>query len=117
MLLIYNCERPEPGDPAFPAALARVNAFAEECRRRGVFVSGHPLMGEDTAATVSVRDGKALVTDGPFAETHEHLGGVYVLDCDRDEALELAALCPLAEVGTVEVRPVAGVPGLDHRDR
>ncbi|WP_442912722.1 YciI family protein [Kutzneria sp. CA-103260] len=115
MLLIYNCERPEPDDPAFPEALARVNAFAEECRRRGVFVSGHPLLGEDTASTVSVRDGKALVTDGPFAETHEHLGGVYVLDCDRDEALELAALCPLAAVGSIEVRPVAGVPGLDHR--
>lgn len=116
LLVIYNCDRPEPGDPAFPAALARVNAFADECRRRGVFVSGHPLRGEHTATTVSVRDGKTLITDGPFLETHEHLGGVYVLDCrDLDEALELAALCPMAEVGTVEVRPVAGVPGLSHQ--
>lgn len=116
MLLIYNCVRPEPGDPAFPEALARVNAFAEECRRRGVFVSGHPLQGEHTATTVSVRDGKTLITDGPFAETHEHLGGTYVLDCrDLDEALELAALCPMAEVGSIEVRPIVGVPGLDHR--
>lgn len=116
MLLIYNCDRPEPGDPHFPEALARVNAFADECRRRGVFVSGHPLQGEHTATTVSVRDGRTLITDGPFAETHEHLGGAYVFDCrDLDEALELAALCPMAEQGSIEVRPIAGMPGLDHR--
>ncbi|GAB2689438.1 YciI family protein [Nocardia thraciensis] len=116
MLLIYNCDRPEPDDPDFAEALARVNAFADECRRRGVFVSGHPLQGEHTATTISVRGGRTLITDGPFAETHEHLGGVYVLDCrSLDEALELAALCPLAEAGSIEVRPVAGVPGLDHR--
>ncbi len=116
MLLIYNCERPEPGDPAFPDALARVNAFADECRSRGVFVSGHPLQAESTATTVAVREGKTLITDGPFAETHEHLGGVYVLDCrNLDEALELAALCPMAADGSIEVRPIAGVPGLDHR--
>ena len=116
MLLIYDCERPEPGDPGFEAALASVNAFADECRRRGAFVSGHPLQGEHTATTVSVREGRALVTDGPYAETHEHLGGVYVLDCrDLDEALELAALCPMAAQGAIEVRPIAGVAGLDHR--
>ncbi|TQC49589.1 YciI family protein [Rhodococcus sp. WS4] len=116
MLLIYNCERPEPGDPGFVEALARVNAFADECRRRGVFVSGHPLQPERTATTVSVRDGRTLITDGPFAETHEHLGGAYVLDFrDLDEALELAALCPLAERGSIEVRPIVSVPGLDHR--
>jgi hypothetical protein len=115
MLLIYNCERPEPADPDFAESLARVNAFADECRRRGVFVGGHPLQPEHTATTVSVRDGKALITDGPFAETHEHLGGAYILDCrNLDEALELAALCPMAEVGSIEVRPIVTVPGLDH---
>jgi hypothetical protein len=116
LLLIYDCERPEPGDPGFAEALAGVNAFADECRRRGVFVAGHPLLAEHAATTVSVRDGRTMVTDGPYPETHEHLGGVYVLDCPSlDEALELAALCPMAAVGAVEVRPVAGVPGLDHR--
>jgi hypothetical protein len=116
MLLIYGCDRPEPGDPGFEEALTRVNAFAAECRRRGAFVYGHPLQAESTATTVSVRDGKTLITDGPFAETHEHLGGVYVFDCrDLDEALELAALCPMAEQGSIEVRPVAPVPDLDHR--
>jgi hypothetical protein len=116
MLLIYDCDRPEPGDPGFTEALARVNAFADECRRRGVFVSGHPLQAEETATTVSVREGRTLITDGPYAETHEHLGGAYVLDCrNLDEALELAAMCPMAEQGGIEVRPIAGVPGLDHR--
>jgi hypothetical protein len=115
MLLIYNCERPEPDDPGFAAALARVNAFADECRRRGAFVAGHPLQPEHTATTVSVRAGQALITDGPFVETHEHLGGIYVLDCrNLDEALELAALCPFAEQGSIEVRPIVGGPGLDH---
>ena len=115
MLLIYNCDRPEPGDAGFAEALARVNAFAAECRSRGVWVSGDPLLPESTATTVSVRDGRTLITDGPFAETHEHLGGYYVLECrNLDEALELAALCPFAAVGSIEVRPIAAVPGLDH---
>ncbi|EID75848.1 hypothetical protein W59_27341 [Rhodococcus opacus RKJ300 = JCM 13270] len=115
MLLIYNCERPEQGDPGFADASARVNAFADECRR-GVFFSGHPLQPERTATTVSVRDGRSLITDGPFAETHEHLGGAYVLDCrNLDEALELAALCPLAELGSIEVRPIVDRPIVDNR--
>jgi hypothetical protein len=115
LLLIYNCERPEPADPGFPEALARVNAFADECRRRGVLQGGSAVQGEHTATTVSVRDGRTLITDGPFVETHEHLGGYYVLDCrDLDEALEIAALCPLAEVGSIEVRPLVVVPGVDN---
>ena len=113
MLLIYDCNRPEPGDPGFEDALASVNAFADECRRRGAFVGGHPLQGEHTATTVSVRDGKTMITDGPYLETHEHLGGAYILDCAHlDEALELAAMCPMAAVGSIEVRPIAGVAGL-----
>lgn len=115
MLLIYDCDRPEPGDPGFEEALAAVTAFADECQRRGVFVGGHPLQPEHTATTVAVRDGKTLITDGPYVETHEHLGGAYILDCrDLDEALELAALCPQAAVGSIEVRPVAGIPGVAH---
>jgi hypothetical protein len=115
LLLIYNCDRPDVTDPGFAEALARVNAFADECRRRGVLVGGDALEGEHTATTVSVRDGRTLVSDGPFVETHEHLGGYYVLDCrDLDEALEIAALCPMAEVGSIEVRPLVRVPGVDH---
>jgi hypothetical protein len=110
MLLIYDCHRPEPGDPRFEEALARVNAYTEELHRRGVFRAGDPLHPVTTATTVRVRDGETLVTDGPFAETHEELGGYYVLECDTpDEALELAARCPMAEVGSIEVRPIATV--------
>lgn len=113
MLLLYGCdERPRPGEPGFAEALARVNAFVEECRRRGVFVGGEPLRPESTATTVRVRDGQTLITDGPFAETHEHLGGYFIVDCaGLDEALELAALWPLAAIGSVEVRPVDEIPG------
>ncbi len=116
MLLIYGCDRPEPGDPRFEGALERVNAFAEECRKRGAFVAADPLQPVSTATTVRVRDGQTLITDGPFAETHEQLGGYYILDCrGLDEVLELAALCPMAQQGSIEVRPIAEVPGLDHR--
>jgi hypothetical protein len=113
MLLIYDCDRPEPGDPGFEEALASVNAFADECRRRGALVAGDPLQPESTATTVAVRNGRTLITDGPFAETREHLGGYYILDCrNLDEALELAARCPMAAEGSIEVRPLATVPGL-----
>lgn len=114
MLLLYGCdERPQPGDPGFEDALGRVNAFVEECRRRGAFVGGDPLRPVRTATTVRIRDGQTLITDGPFAETHEQLGGYYILDCPGlDEALELAALWPMATTGSVEVRPLDEVPGL-----
>jgi hypothetical protein len=117
MLLIYGCDRPEPGDPRFEDALARVNAFADECMRRGVLVAAEPLKPVTTATTVRVRDGKTMITDGPFAETHEQLGGAYVLDCrGLDEALELAERCPLAEEGSIEVRPIVEIPGLHLPD-
>lgn len=114
MLLLYGCgERPRPGEAGFAETLARVNAFVEECQRRGVFVGGEPLRGESAATTVRVREGQTLITDGPFAETHEGLGGYYIVDCaGLDEALELAALWPMADVGAVEVRPVDEVPGM-----
>lgn len=117
MFLIYNCEdRPMPGDPRFEEILTRVNAFADECRRRDVFVAGAPLKPVSTATTVRVREGRAMLTDGPFAETNEHLGGYYLLDCrDLDEALELAEMVPQAHYGaTIEVRPVDSIRGLNH---
>jgi hypothetical protein len=114
MLLIYGTQdRPEQGEPGYEEALARVNAFAEECARRGALVAGEPLRPVDTATTVRVRDGQTLLTDGPFAETHEHLCGYYLLDCrNLDDALELAARCPMAVRGSIEVRPVDELPGM-----
>ncbi len=116
MLLIYGCERKEPDSAAFRAKLAAVNAFTDECRARGVYRGSDPLQDTGTATTIRVRDGEVLMTDGPFAETREQLAGYYLLDCrDLDEALELAARCPLAAEGSVEVRPVRRVPGLTGR--
>lgn len=78
-----------------------------EMKERGVFVAGDALKGVATATTVRVREGERLVTDGPFAETKEQLGGYYLMDCkDLDEALELAAKIPAARHGCVEVRPI-----------
>lgn len=79
--------------------------FGEKAGQRAA--SGEALHPVSTAKTVRVRDGKVLVTDGPFAETKESLGGYYILDCETlDEALELAALIPGAKNGSVEVRAV-----------
>jgi hypothetical protein len=75
-----------------------------------VLVADDPLHRPETATTVRVRDGQTLSTDGPFAETAEWLGGYFIVDCrDLDEALELAARCPTAKAGSVEVRPVMEV--------
>lgn len=64
-----------------------------------------------SATTVRIRDGNRLVTDGPYAETKEVLGGYYIIDCDDlDKALEAAARCPAAFGGSVEVRPIIGMP-------
>ena len=78
----------------------------------GVLVGGSALHGTDTATTVRVRAGQSLVTDGPFAETKEHLVGFYLIDVsDLDAALAWAAQVPSARTGSVEIRPV--VPGSD----
>jgi hypothetical protein len=113
VLLVYGCDRPEPGDPRFEDALKQVNAFHAECRKRDVVLAWNALKPVETATTVRLRDGRTLITDGPFAETYEQFGGYYLLDCrGLDEALELAALCPMAQTGSVEVRPIAEIPGM-----
>jgi hypothetical protein len=74
---------------------------------KGALVAGEGLYPTPTATTVRVRDGERSVSDGPFAETKEQLGGFYVLDCkDLDEAIEWAAQIPGAQSGSVEIRPV-----------
>jgi hypothetical protein len=89
------------------AAYAEYSRFGEEGREAGVVVSGNELDATSTATTVRVRDGETLVTDGPFAELKETLGGYYLLECgSMEEACEWAARIPGASHGTVEVRPV-----------
>jgi hypothetical protein len=81
--------------------------FTKEITESGEMVAGDALTGVETASTVRVRDGKASTTDGPFAETKEHLAGYYVVDVkDLDRALELAGRIPDVRFGSVEVRPI-----------
>ena len=85
--------------------------LAEQLRARGQYLAGSPLHPPATATSVRVRDGKRLLTDGPFAETREQLGGYMLIDVeDLDAAIAFAAQSPLARVGTVEVRPVREGP-------
>ena len=85
--------------------------LAEEITASGQYVAGAPLHPASTATSVRVRDGKRLVTDGPFAETREQLGGYMLIDVkDLDEAIAIAARGAVARVGTVEVRPVREGP-------
>ncbi len=109
LLLIYSEEngRAEMPEEALQAMYAEYGALTESLRSSGQLVSGDELQPTSTATTVRVRDGETLVTDGPFAETKEQLGGYYLVDCaSLDEALEIAARIPSARHGSVEVRPV-----------
>jgi hypothetical protein len=86
-------------------------ALREELRSSGQYVDGSRLHPTSAATSVRVRDGKRLVTDGPFAETREQLAGYFVVDAkDLDDAIGIAARMPGARVGTVEVRPLAETP-------
>ncbi len=89
------------------AILAEYGKFMEEMGKRGVLRGGERLQPTSTAATVQVRNGRVLTSDGPFAETKEQLGGYFLVDVkDRNEALEIAAKIPGARLGTIEVRPI-----------
>jgi len=86
---------------------AHYRAFADDARKSGVMVGGDELASTRDATTVRVRDGEAVVTDGPYAEVKEALGGYFVFECDSiDDAVDYAARIPGAEHGAVEVRPI-----------
>jgi hypothetical protein len=109
LAIIYNDESSYAD--ASPEDIGRVfaahGAFGEAAREAGVFGGGDGLQPSATATVVRVRDGERLLTDGPFAETKEQIGGYYVLECkDLDEALEWSARIPEAQYGAIELRPV-----------
>ena len=109
LLTIFTDERgmAEATPEQIRQTMEAYGAFGQEIEETGVHVAGEGLQPTATATTVQVRDGERLVTDGPFAETKEQLGGFYLLECkDLDEAIGWAAKIPGAQVGTVEVRPV-----------
>ena len=87
--------------------------LAHELASKGQYLGANPLYPTATATSVRVREGKGLVTDGPFAETREQLGGYFLIECsDLDEAIRIAERIPAARLGTVEVRPVVEIAGL-----
>jgi hypothetical protein len=91
-----------------PEHLAKYGPIDRLMRERNAVVFAAGLQPTAASATVRVRDGKALITDGPYAETKEQLGGFYIVECkDLDEALGYARQIPTAEYGSVEVRPLA----------
>ena len=99
------------------AVLAAYNAFTEEARSAGVMAGGEGLEPTSAATTVRVRDGERVLSDGPFAETKEQLGGFYLLECaNLDEAIDWAARIPGAATGSVEVRPVMNYEGAGSED-
>lgn len=109
MLLLYGSEKTSivPGTPEWDGLMAGYGAFTEEVQQKGVFLAGDPLVDTPEAKTVRVRNGSALVTAGPFAETAEQLGGYYILECKTiEEAADFATRIPAAWDGSVEVRPV-----------
>jgi hypothetical protein len=111
MFLLYH----DPTVPPPPDIMDHHFAVWREAKDRGAYLTSEAIGSTENATTVRVRNGKTLITDGPFAETKEVLGGFYLLDCqDLDEALEYAAKIPDSINGSVEVRPVMHVPGWEY---
>jgi hypothetical protein len=111
MMLVYSTES---ADGATPEEEARIYAghvkVIAEAKGKGVLIDAAPLAPTTTATTVRMQNGKAMVIDGPFAETKEHLAGYYILDCENlDEAIEWASKMPTechGSAGCIEIRPM-----------
>lgn len=109
LLMIYddeknwqNMDEAEQGN-----LIERYIALEEDLKDKGQYVAGARLTEVENATSVRVRDNKTLITDGPFAETKEQLGGYFLIECDDlDQATNIAARIPSSEVGTIEVRPL-----------
>ena len=109
MCLIYDDEKIWQGmsEDDRNAVFGEYGTFTQSIQESGNMVAGDALQPTSTATTVRVRDGETLMTDGPFAETKEQLGGYYLINAkDVDEALAIAARIPSAKYGSIEVRPV-----------
>jgi hypothetical protein len=114
LLLIYQDEaaRSQWSEEELAAEYQEYFTFSVESEKKGVS-AGAALMPTNTATTVRVRNGKILTTDGPFAETKEQLGGYFILHCnDLDKAIEIAAQIPGVKHGSIEIRPVMEVEGM-----
>jgi hypothetical protein len=109
LLLIYDNEHQFEAQPKaeLDRIMADYTAFTADIQRSGHMVGANRLQPVATATTVRVRNGKTQITDGPFAETREQLGGYYLIEAkDLDEATKIAARIPSARLGSIEVRPI-----------
>jgi hypothetical protein len=112
MLLVY-LEEGALSDTEREHCYVESAQLARDLSTSGKYVASGPLHPVSTATSVRVRNGKRLVTDGPFAETREQLGGYYIIDArDLDEAMSIAERVPPAKVGTIEIRPLLEIEGL-----
>ena len=113
MLMVYLDEQNQLSETERQACYVESTQLAQELHSKGQYLGANPLHPTSMATSVRVRDGKRLVTDGPFAETREQLGGYFLVEAKNlDEAIGIAARVPMARKGTVEVRPVIDSPGL-----
>lgn len=116
MLLIYGAEDCWTEDERKDCMLKSM-AICDELEKEGKWIASSPLRSVTTATSVRVRDGKRQITDGPFAETTEQLGGYYIIDVDNlDEAIEIAERIPPSRKGTVEIRPLETLPDAPSSD-
>lgn len=116
MLLIYLDEKHPLSEAERQACYAESTELAHQLHANGQYLGAHPLHPTTMATSVRVREGRRLVTDGPFAETREQLGGYFLIEAkDLDEAINVAERIPMARKGTVEVRPVIEIPGLPNK--
>ena len=112
MLLIYGAEN-ALSDSERDHCYVESTQLTHELNAAGKYIAAAPLHSVSTATSVRIRDGKRLVTDGPFAETKEQLGGFYMIEAhDLDDAIKIAERVPPARWGTVEIRPVVELPDL-----
>jgi hypothetical protein len=112
MMLIYMNEN-AMSEPEREECYQDSTRLSHELHRRGQLLGVNPLQPVATATSLRVREGKRLVTDGPFAETREQLGGYFLVEAvDLDAAISIAAKIPGARKGTVEIRPVLEIGGL-----
>ena len=115
MLLVYMNEQAMSDEEREHCYVESVQ-LTQELNAKGQHLAASPLHPVATATSVRVRDGKRLVTDGPFAETREQLGGYYVVDAkDLDEAIDIAERIPPVRFGTIEIRPVMEIAGLPEK--
>jgi hypothetical protein len=115
MLLCYDDEQAweEAGPAALKEAIDEAIALTHELDAKGQFVTAAPLETSRSAVSVRIRDGKQQVTDGPFAETNEVLGGYYIIDVDNlDQAIQIAERHSGVKFGAVEIRPILEIPNL-----